>query len=132
MLSESDPKVEVLRYTVPGIKDLPVACKRLFNKGCEIVIACGMVGKMPIDKQCSHEASLGLQAAQLSESKHIIEVFVHMGEAKDDADLASICEDRSRKHAQNALMLLFNNGEMRSRAGTGRRQGRPDAGPLKA
>lgn len=130
-LAKSNPKVEIVRYTVPGIKDLPVACKKLFQKKCDIVIACGMVGKMPIDKQCSHEASLGLQAVQLSEGKHILEVFAHMDEAKDDADLASICEDRARKHAENALMLLFDQKRLQSRAGTGRRQGRKDAGSLR-
>ena len=126
-----EPKVKAKRYTVPGIKDLPVACKRLFKNGCDIVIACGMVGKMPIDKQCSHEASLGLQAVQLSEGKHILEVFVHMDEAKSDKELASICEDRARKHAQNALMLLFDQKAMQKRAGTGRRQGKSDEGALR-
>lgn len=95
------------------------------------MIACGMVGKMPIDKQCSHEASIGIQAVQLMEGKHILEVFVHMDEAKDEKELAGICEDRARKHAQNALWLLFNQKTMQKRAGTGRRQGRPDDGPLK-
>ncbi len=131
VLSKSDPKVEVERYTVPGIKDLPVACKILFGRKCDIVIACGMVGKAAIDKQCSHEASMGLQSVQLSEGKHILEVFVHIDEASDDNDLSSICEDRSRKHAQNALMLLFNCKELQKRAWTGRRQGRADEGPIK-
>ncbi|MDE1851114.1 MAG: riboflavin synthase [Candidatus Micrarchaeota archaeon] len=130
-LAKSNPKVEVARYTVPGIKDLPVGCKKLFQEKCDIVIACGMVGKMPIDKQCSHEASMGLQAVQLSEGKHILEVFVHMDEAKDDAELASICEDRARKHAENALMLLFDQKMLQGRAGTGRRQGKSDEGPLR-
>ncbi len=129
-LSGSRPKVEVERYTVPGIKDLPVACLRLFRNGCDIVIACGMVGKMPIDKQCSHEASLGLQAVQLKEGKHIMEVFVHMDEAKSGKELAEICKDRARKHAENALMLLFDQKAMQRRAGTGRRQGKPDVGRL--
>ena len=131
VLNASKPKVYVQRYTVPGIKDLPVACRKLFKNGCDIVIACGMVGKAPIDKQCSHEASLGMQMVQVNEGKHILEVFVHSDEAKDDKELASICEDRSRKHAMNALMLLFDQKEMQKRAGTGRRQGRPDAGKLK-
>jgi riboflavin synthase len=122
--------VEAERYTVPGIKDLPVASMMLFSRGCDIVIACGMVGGAPIDAQCAHEASMGLQAVQLKEGKHILEVFVHVNEAHDEADLASICEDRARKHAENALMLLFDHGAMQRRAGTGRRQGRPDEGPL--
>ena len=130
-LSKSSHHVEVVRYTVPGIKDLPVGCKKLFGEGCDIVIACGMVGRMPIDKQCSHEASLGLQAVQLSEGKHILEVFVHMDEAGTDSELAEICEDRARKHAENALMLLFDQKRLMERAGTGRRQGKSDEGPLK-
>jgi riboflavin synthase len=131
VFTKSGLPISVERYTVPGIKDLPVACKKLFRGGCEAVIACGMVGKMPIDKQCSHEASLGMQMVQTSEGKHIIEVFVHMDEAKDDRDLASICNDRAHKHAQNVLWLLFDQKKMQSRAGTGRRQGRKDAGSIK-
>src|SRR3989338_5134891 len=78
----SNAKIE--RYTVPGFKDLPVACKILFEKyKCDIAIALGMAGPMPIDKQCSHEASLGLQFVQLMANKHILEVFVHMDEAKN-------------------------------------------------
>ena len=31
---------EIIRYTVPGIKDLPVACKKLFEENkCDIIIA---------------------------------------------------------------------------------------------
>src|SRR3989338_8631171 len=71
----SNAKIE--RYTVPGFKDLPVACKILFDRyKCDIAMAFGMAGPMPIDRQCSHEASLGLQHAQLMTNKHIIEVFV--------------------------------------------------------
>ncbi len=132
VLLESKPGVSWVRYTVPGIKDLPVACKRLFAAGCEIVIACGMVGGADIDIQCAHEASLGIQAVQLSEGKHILEVFVHMREARSEKALAAICRDRASKHARNALMLLFDQEGMQKRAGTGRRQGKADKGPLKA
>lgn len=130
VLSESRPKVTWERYTVPGIKDLPMACKMLFKAKCNIVIACGMVGSADIDLQCAHEASLGLQAVQLSEGKHILEVFVHMREAKTERELADICYDRSSKHAKNALMLLFDQKGLQKRSGTGRRQGRADKGPL--
>ncbi|MCK5039080.1 MAG: riboflavin synthase, partial [Thermoplasmata archaeon] len=45
------------RYTVPGVKDLPVACKILFEeKNCDIVMALGMPGAEDIDKICAHEA----------------------------------------------------------------------------
>ncbi len=131
VLSKSRPKVEVERYTVPGIKDLPVACSILFKRKCDIVIACGMVGRMPIDKQCSHEASMGIQAVQLMEGKHILEVFVHMDEARDDRELVEICKSRASRHAQNALWLLFGQRTLQGRAGTGRRQGKPDEGPLR-
>ena len=51
----------VERYTVPGVKDLPVACKRLFEeRDCDIVMALGMPGGEEIDKVCAHEASQGL------------------------------------------------------------------------
>ncbi|MEK6946998.1 MAG: riboflavin synthase, partial [Nanoarchaeota archaeon] len=90
----SDAEIE--RYTVPGVKDLPVACKILFEKyKCDIVMALGMAGPMPIDKQCSHEASLGMQAVQLMVNRHIIEVFVHMDEAKTDKELFEIARNRT-------------------------------------
>ena len=37
--------VAIERVTVPGIKDLPAACKKLIDqKQCDIVIALGMPG----------------------------------------------------------------------------------------
>ncbi len=131
VLAQSEWKVQHERYTVPGIKDLPVACKKLFSAGCDIVIACGMVGKTDIDEQCAHEASLGLQAVQLSEGKHILEVFVHLRESESEKEIAQICRDRVSKHTQNALMLLFDQKAMQERSGSGRRQGKEDEGPLK-
>ena len=36
---------KIMRYTVPGIKDLPVAAKKLLDEeGCDIVMALGMPG----------------------------------------------------------------------------------------
>lgn len=129
---KKNSKAEIERYTVPGIKDLPVACKILFEKyRCDIVIALGMAGPMPIDKQCSHEASLGMQAAQLMASKHIIEVFVHTDEAKSSKELYEIARNRSEKHAMNALALLKGKTELSGFAGHGRRQGKDDIGPIK-
>ena len=123
---------EIIRYTVPGIKDLPVACKKLFEDDkCNIVMALGMTGQMPIDKQCSHEASLGIQQVQLMTNKHILEVFVHMDEAKDDKDLYELTKNRTEKHALNALELLKGKNTLQKFAGTGKRQGREDAGPIK-
>jgi len=125
-------KYKIERYTVPGIKDLPVACKILFDRyKCDIVIALGMVGNKPIDKQCSHEATIGLQSVQITENKHIIEVFVHMDEAKDDNELYQIAKNRAKKHALNAIALLKNKTALTKNAGMGVRQGKQDEGPIK-
>ena len=124
---------KIIRRTVPGVKDLPVAAKKLIEEeNCDIVIALGMPGGKPIDKQCAHEASLGLIYAQLMTNTHIIEVFVHEDEAKDEKELAWLAERRAREHAQNAYYLLFNPDKLRKMAGTGQRQGFEDAGPVNA
>ena len=123
--------IKIERYTVPGIKDLPVATKKLIEeRGCEIVMALGMPGPQPIDKQCAHEASLGLIAVQLLTNKHIIEVFVHEDEAEDEKQLAWLAERRAREHALNVISLLFNPEKLTRQAGTGQRQGFEDAGPI--
>jgi len=130
VIKKSNHKIE--RYTVPGIKDLPVACKILFDRyKCDIVMAFGMAGSKPIDKQCSHEATLGLQSAQLMVNKHIIEVFVHMDESKNEIELYEIAKNRAEKHALNVLDLLKNKTTLTKYAGTGRRQGKEDEGPVK-
>ena len=72
---------KIVRYTVPGVKDLPVACKKLIEEqNCDIVMALGMPGPKEKDKNCAHEASTGLIRAQLMTNHHIIEVFVHEDE----------------------------------------------------
>jgi len=122
---------KIIRRTVPGVKDLPVAAKKLIEEdGCDIVIALGMPGPKLIDKQCAHEASLGLIQAQLMTNTHIIEVFVHEDEAKDEKELAWLADRRAREHAQNAYWLLFKPEKLRKMAGTGQRQGFEDAGPV--
>ncbi len=119
------------RYTVPGIKDLPVAAKKLIEeKGCSIVIAMGMPGSKPIDKQCAHEASIGLIMAQLMTNTHIIEVFVHEDECKDEKELLEVTENRVREHVRNAVDLLLNQKKLQKLAGTGQRQGFEDVGPI--
>ncbi len=121
----------IVRRTVPGFKDLPVACKQMIEQdGCDIVVACGMPGPEPIDKQCAHEASLGLQQAMLMTSTHILEVFVHMDEADDPRALLAVTDNRTAEHAINAYWLLERPQELRRRAGTGQRQGFADVGPL--
>ncbi len=126
-----DKKFTVVSRTVPGFKDLAVAAKNLIEKnGCDIVVALGMPGSAPIDKQCAHEAALGIMQAQLLTSTPILEVFVHEDEASDPAVLASVFENRSRKHARNAYWMLFEPEQLARRAGQGVRQGFDDAGPL--
>lgn len=123
--------VKIERRTVPGIKDLPVEAKLLLDGGCDIVMALGMPGAEPIDKQCAHEASSGLIMAQLMTNKHIIEVFVFADEAESDKELAELADRRAREHARNVYRLLFKPKELAKMAGTGQREGGPDAGPLR-
>ncbi|MCL5438260.1 MAG: riboflavin synthase [Candidatus Thermoplasmatota archaeon] len=119
------------RYTVPGIKDLPVACLKLFNeRNCDIVMALGMPGKKPVDKISAEVASNGLMAVQLKTGRHVIEVFVHEDEAKDERELAWLMDRRAREHAVNAYNLLFNREILTANAGKGLRQGYEDAGSL--
>lgn len=123
--------VKFERRTVPGIKDLPVEAKRLLDEGCELAMAFGMPGAKPIDKQCAHEASYGLIMAQLLTNKHVIEVFVYEDEAHNDRELAELADRRAREHARNVYRLLFKPEELTKLAGTGQREGAPDAGPLR-
>ncbi len=120
------------RATVPGIKDLPVAAKKLLEeRECDIVIALGMPGAQEIDKVCAHEASTGLIQVQLMTNKHVIEVFVHEDEAKSEKELAWLAERRAREHAVNAYDLLFRPERLGKRAGKGLRQGFEDVGPAR-
>jgi riboflavin synthase len=123
---------KVERYTVPGVKDLPVAAKKLLEeRGCDIVMALGMPGAQEIDKVCAHEASTGLIQVQLLTNKHVIEVFVHEDEAKSAKELAWLAERRAREHAVNAYDLLFRPERLGKNAGTGQRQGYEDVGPIR-
>ena len=119
----------IVRYTVPGIKDLPAACKILLHdQKCDIAMALGMVGRQRVDKDCALAADFGLQMVQAITGKHIIGVMVHEDEAKDDKELASLAERRAREHAVNAYDLLFRPERLAKQAGTGQRQGFADAG----
>lgn len=123
--------VGIKHRTVPGIKDLPVTALNLLREGCDVAMAFGMPGPEPIDKQCADQASTGLIRAQLMTGKHVVEVFVHEDEASDDKELAELAEERAREHAKNVYRLLFKKDELRKMAGTGKREGGPDAGPLR-
>lgn len=132
-LKSNSTGFKIIRYTVPGIKDLPVACKKLFDEqNCDIVMALGMPGSKPIDKQCAHEASTGLIRVQLLCNRHILEVFVHEDEGVDEKELAWLADRRSREHAINCLDLLFNPENLSRKAGKGLREGFEDVGSLRS
>jgi riboflavin synthase len=122
----------IVRCTVPGFKDLGAACRQLLDGGADIAVACGMVGAEDIDKQCSQDASFGLQMCQQLTGKHVLEVFVHMDETEDPAELIDVVDNRVREHATNAYWLLEKPEELAARAGTGQRQGFEDTGSLEA
>lgn len=121
----------VVRRTVPGVKDLPVACKRLIEEeSCDLAMALGMLGPQVVDKQTALVADLGLQGVQLATTIPILGVFVYEEEAGDDDELAWLAARRAREHARNAYNMLFRPEVLRANAGTGQREGFDDAGPL--
>lgn len=124
-LRQSKRSIQIIRRTVPGIKDLGVAAKKLIQEeGCAIVVTLGMVGKAPIDKTCAHEAVQGIQWAQLLTNTHIIDVMVFEEEGfGSDEKLAAIMSDRIIKHTRNALALVFEPVTLTKLAGQGMRQG---------
>ena len=122
---------KVIRSTVPGIKDLPVACRRLFLEGADLCLALGMPGKADYDKTCAHEASLGLMYASVLEAKPVVECFVFEGEASGPKELATLARRRAEEHALNAYAMLFRPRDLARHAGEGLRQGFPDAGPVR-
>ena len=115
-----------IRRTVPGFKDLAVAAKKLIEEeGCRIVVALGMPGKEKVDKVCAHEASTGIMQAQLMTNTPILEVFVHEDESDDPATLAMVFKNRSRDHARNAYLMLYEPEQLTARAGLRVRAGPP-------
>jgi riboflavin synthase len=122
----------ILRRTVPGIKDLPVACRKLFlEEGVDLCLVLGMPGKAEYDKTCAHEASLGLLFTGVLEAKPIVECFVFEGEAADGRELESLARRRAEEHALNAYAMLYRPQDLSRRAGEGLRQGFADAGPVR-
>lgn len=132
VIKDSLPNVKVFRYTVPGIKDIPIAAKKLMEESeCDGVITLGWVGKTLTDKLSYVSMSIGLQMVQLMCGKHIIDVTVHEDESDDESTLHEIAVDRVKKHAANLVKLLIGGGEaLRPYAGKGLRQGKPDVGPI--
>jgi riboflavin synthase len=124
------PELEIVRRTVPGVKDLPVECKALLDDGCASCMAIGMVGGAPVDSVCAHEASQGIQQVKLLTNKHVIEVFVHEDEAWSEKEFHEICENRVRKHAHNAVLLVTKPEKLIEKAGKGIRQGKDDEGSV--
>lgn len=122
----------VYRRTVPGIKDLAVACRQLFQEdGVDLCLALGMPGPAELDRSSAMIASLGLQVAQVLEGKPILECFVHEGEARDDRELDRLARRRAEEHALNAYHLLFRPQTLGRHAGEGLRQGFADVGPVR-
>jgi len=125
-------KVEIRRYTVPGLRDVPVACKLLIEKEkCGIVLATGMVSRRGVEKQVENQAMQGIISVELLTNRHVITAFFDEHEAKDKAKLYGIVVDRVRKHAQNALKLLALPESLTDYAGLGLRQGRRDVGRIR-
>ena len=131
VIEEHMPEAEIIRYTVPGIKDIPVAAKKLLDMGCEAVITLGWVGSKQVDKYSYLAMSIGLIMLQVLTGKHVIDVTVHEDEADDPEKLVEIAIDRARKHALNLVKLVkYGREALTEYAGKGLRQGGPDAGPL--
>ncbi len=122
----------VVRRTVPGIKDLPVACRSMFlQDGVDLCLALGMPGRAEYDKTCAHEASLGLLFTSVLEAKPIVECFVFEGEAGSAKELERLARRRAEEHAANAWSMLFRPEDLARGAGQGLRQGFADAGPVR-
>lgn len=131
VLKNHFPKKNIIYRTVPGIKDLPVASKKLIEEeNCEIVMALGMPGPMEKDKICAHEASTGLISAQLMTNTHILEVFVHEDEEEGAAELKELAENRASDHARNLVNMMLYPKEIQNEAGKGMREGKDDVGDL--
>jgi len=125
------PGYRIVRHTVPGIKDLPGAAKRLLDMGCDGVITLGWVGRKEVDKMSYLAMSVGLITLQVLTGKIVIDVTVHEDEAEDERELYRIAVDRARKHAENLARLLKEGLQaLTPHAGKGLRQGYPDEGPI--
>jgi riboflavin synthase len=131
VIRKEDPEAEIVRYTVPGVKDLPVGAKKLLDQGCDGVITLGWVGKTMLDKYSYLATSIGLIMVQILTSKHVIDVTVHEDESEDEEKLVEIAKDRASKHALNLVKLVKEGGSALTKyAGKGLRQGYTHAGEL--
>ena len=133
VFNEELPNYEIVRHTVPGIKDLPGAAKRLLDLGCEAVITLGWVGAKEVDKLSYLAASMGLIMVSILTGKIVIDVTVHENEADDPSELEEIALHRAEAHARNLVLMLTRGPQALTRwAGMGKRQGYPDVGPLRS
>ncbi len=131
VIMENMPRARIIRYTVPGIKDIPVAAKRVLEKA-DIAMTLGWVGASPIDKYSYLAMSVGLMLVQILTGKHVIDVTVHEDEAESEEELYRIAINRAKEHALNLVALLLKGGEgLTPYAGQGLRQGVPDVGPIR-
>lgn len=131
VLREELPGYRIVRTTVPGIKDLPGAAKRLLDSGCDAVITLGWVGAKEVDKLSYLAASVGLIMVSILTGKIVVDVTVHEDEASDPRALEEIAIDRASKHARNLALMLRDPERLTRWAGQGKRQGGPDVGPLR-
>ncbi|MEB3816730.1 MAG: riboflavin synthase [Desulfurococcales archaeon] len=131
VLRQELPNAKIIRWTVPGIKDLPGAAKRLLDSGCDAVITLGWVGKKEVDKLSYLAMSVGLIMVSILTNKIVIDVTVHEDEADEPREIKRIALERARAHARNLAILLARGPEYLTRwAGMGLRQGYPDVGPI--
>jgi len=131
IIKNEDENCEIVRYTVPGIKDIPVAAKKLIEEGCDGIITLGWVGKTALDKYSYLASSIGIIIVPILTSKHIIDVTVHEDEADDEEKLKEIAIDRTIKHAKNLVKLVKEGKNALTKyAGKGLRQGYRDAGEI--
>ncbi len=131
VITENVPRAKIIRYTVPGIKDIPVAAKKVLEKA-DIAMTLGWVGASLIDKYSYLAMSVGLMLVQILTGKHIIDVTVHEDEAESEEELYEIAINRAKEHALNLVTLLLKGGEgLTPYAGRGLRQGVPDVGPIR-
>ena len=125
------PTAQIVRITVPGIKDIPGAAKRLIkNENCDGIITLGWVGKEFVDKLSYVAASIGIMLVSILYDILIVDVTVHEDEAGEPYELKKIAEDRARKHARNLVYMLRDPSYLTKYAGRGLRQGYEDVGPL--
>ncbi len=131
-LQEQGTGFRVLRRTVPGIKDLPVACRQLFRTdGADLCLALGMPGPAELDRTSAEVASMGLMMTGVLEAKPIVECFVYEAEARSPAEFETLARRRAQEHAINAYAMLFRPHDLARHAGEGLRQGFPDVGPVR-